>query len=870
MPDWAPHVRARLASLRLSPTRENEIVEEFSQHLDERYRELLVGGTSPDEARDLALEDFQSGDILVRQMAALRQAHVTAPTTLGAPPEHVLSDLSRDLRYAGRVLRRHPVWTATATLSLAVGIGLNAAVFSVVDWVLLRPLPYPAAHELVHIFTAGRDPVTGPSGVTHDEFVTFSRVTAVRQAVGFANTTRILSGAAIEPVHVMVSRVVGNFFATFGVHPDVGRPFSQEEMAAGMAVVVLGHELWQRRFFADPHVVGHSVLIDGAPHTVIGVMPAGRGYPRDAEVWRPLTPAERASDDRDLSLVARLRSGVTPATASVELGPLAQAVSNDIRTAWVDEVHRTDVGSLKASLQALFAAAMLTLLIACANVAALVGAQNGDRIGEIAIRGALGASRARIFRQLMTESLILAIAGGLLGLLFGRWALSALVAMAPVSVPRLTEISLDGRILGVGLVSTVLTGLAVGLAPALRLSSVTRMSVLNRLAWHRRTPPPHARRALVLAQVAVAVVLATGAGLLIRSLYQLVALDHGFAPNRLVAVRVFPPRSFSGDAPRLLRELAAESETVPGVEAVAFSMRLPTQVSGLRTSVSVIGEGELEARAVWRPVSSGYFETVGIPVTAGRPFSRTDSQGAPRVAIVNISFVRELLGGRSAPGIRLTTSFAGEPISVVGVVGDVTPAGEADRPAVYVPVEQSPIGEGHVLVRTAGDPGFLIPALTARLHRIAPDVPLDRVGRVAEALEESRAVTRFVTQLAATFAGLALLLAMIGVYGLSAGDVSARWNELAIRLALGASRRIVLWTVIRPCAAVLVAGTLLGTAVALGAGRGLSSLLHGVSPADLGTFVVAPLLLAGVGLLAAVTAAHRVLKADPAVTLRSN
>jgi predicted permease len=870
MPDWAPHVRARLASLRLSPARENEIVEELSQHLDDRYRELLAGGASPDDATRSALADFQSGNLLAQRMASLQQAHVTAPPTLGASAGRVFSDLWRDLHYAGRTLRRHPIWTATATLSLAIGIGLNAAVFSVVDWVLLRPLPYPESHELVHIFTAGRAPVSGPSGVTHDEFVTFSRAAAVRQAAGFSNTTRILSGAAIEPVHVMVSRVVGNFFATFGVHPDVGRTFSREEMAAGMPVVVLGHELWQRSFFADPQVVGRTVLIDGAPHTVIGVMPAGRGYPRDAEVWRPLTPAERASDDRDLSMVARLGSGVTSANASVELGTLAQAVSNDIRTAWVDEVHRTDVGSIKASLQALFAAAMLMLLIACANVAALVGAQNGDRVGEVAIRGALGASPARIFRQLITESLMLAIAGGLLGLLFGRWALSALVVMAPVSVPRLTEISLDGRILGVGLASTILTGLAVGLAPALRLSSVARTSVLNRLVWHRTTPQPHARRALVLAQVAVAVILASGAGLLIRSLYQLVTLNPGFAPDRLVAVRVFPPRSLSGDAQRLLRELAAESETVPGVEAVAFSMRLPTQVSGLRTSVSVIGEGELDARAVWRPVSSTYFETVGIPVTAGRSFSRTDRQGDPRVAIVNISFVRELLSGRSAPGMRLTTSFAKEPISVVGVVGDVTPAGEAERPAVYVPVEQSPIGEGHVLVRTAGDPRSVIPALSARLHRIAPDLPLDRVGRVAEALEESRAVTRFVTQLAATFAGLALLLAMIGVYGLTAGDVSARWNELAIRLALGASRRNALWTVIRPCAAVLAAGTLLGTAGALGAGRGLSSLLYGVSPADLGTLVVAPLLLAGVGLLAAMTAARRVLRADPAVTLRSN
>ena len=289
-------------------------------------------------------------------------------------------------------------------------------------------------------------------------------------------------------------------------------------------------------------------------------MPSGRGYPRDAEVWRPFTPAERASDDRDLSMVARLRGSATTDTASVELGTLAQAASNGIRTAWVDEVHRTDVGGIRASLQALFSAAMLTLLIACANVAALVGARNGHRVGEVAIRGALGASPARLFRQLITESLLLAIAGGLLGLLFGRWALSALVVMAPISVPRLTEISLDGRILVVGLVGTVLTGLAVGLAPAVRLSSITRTSVLNRLAWHRATPQPHARRALVLAQIAVAVVLATGAGLLIRSLYHLVAVDHGFAPDRLVAVRVFPPRSFGGDAQRLLRELAVESQ----------------------------------------------------------------------------------------------------------------------------------------------------------------------------------------------------------------------------------------------------------------------------------------------------------------------
>jgi predicted permease len=611
------------------------------------------------------------------------------------------------------------------------------------------------------------------------------------------------------------------------------------------------------------------VLIDGAPHTVIGVMPAGRRYPREAEVWRPMTPDERASDDRDLSMVARLRPDVTAATASVELSTLAQAASDGTRTAWADEVHRTDVSSVKAALQALFAAALLTLLMACANVAALVAARNGTRVGEVAIRGALGASRLRIFRQLITESLLLATAGGLLGLLVGRWTLSALVAMAPVSVPRLTEISLDHRILVFGLLATLTTGLAAGLVPALRLSSVTRTAVLNRLGWQRAAPQPHTRRALVLAQITVAVVLASGAGLLVRSLYHLVNLDHGFAPDRLIAVQVFPPRSFAGNAQRLLRDLTDASATVPGVEAAAFSMRLPTQVAGLRTSVGVIGEGALDARAVWRPVSATYFETAGIPLTAGRYFHETDASRAPRAAIVNRSFERDLLGGRAATGLRLVTSFFKEPVSVLGVVGDVTPAGDADRPAVYVLAEQSPIGQGHVLVRTRSDPRAVISSLTTRLRLIAPDLPFDGIGRVAQALEQTRAVTRFVTQLAATFAGLALLLAMMGVYGLTAGDVSARWQELAIRLALGASRREALWTVVRPCAAVLGAGTLLGIGAAAVAARTLASLLHGVSPSDLPTLMTAASLLGVVGLLAAATAARRILKTDPATTLRS-
>ena len=780
-----------------------------------------------------------------------------------------LDDARRDVVYALRMLRRHPITTTTATMSLAIGIGLNAAVFSVVDWVLLRPLPFPASHELVHVFTAGTAPVTGPSGLDYQQFRAFSNATVFRDSAAFSTTTRILAGAGIEPVHSLLARVGGDLFATLGVRPDVGRPFSREEIAGGLPVAVLGHELWRRTFSEDRQIVGRTVSIDGLPYTVIGVMPPHLGYPREAEIWRPLTADERTSDDPDLSLVARLRSGTSAARASAEIATMAQAASNGTRTAWVDDLQRTDAVNVRASLHALFAAAILTLVVACANVAALIGAGAADRAGEMAVRGALGATRPRIFGQLMIESLMLALAGGVLGLLAGHSALRALVAMAPVSVPRLTEISLDSRIVGLGLLAIVLTGMAVGIAPAIRLSGLSRSSVLNRLAWHRATPRPHARRALVFAQVAVAVVLTTGAGLLLRSLHHLVTQDHGFAPDRLVAVRVFPPQSFDGNVQQLFREMAASTEPLPGIEAVAWSLRLPTQVAGLRASLKLAGGGNLSAAAVWRPVSSTYFETVGIPVTAGRRFSPTDTHQAPRVAIVNAALLR-LLDGRSPLGVQLTSSLAKAPVTIVGVVGDVTPGGVPDRPAVYVPVEQSPIGEGHLLVSTQGDPRSAIPALTARLREVAPGFAFDRVGRVAQTLEDSRAATRFVTRAAATSAGLALLLSMIGVYGLTAGDVSVRRREIAIRLALGATRRGVLWTMVRPCAVVLGAGTAIGLAGSVSVGPTMASLLHGVAPTDLPTLVGAPVLLIGIGTLSAGIAASRVLRRDSPSALNSD
>jgi putative ABC transport system permease protein len=402
-------------------------------------------------------------------------------------------DTRRDATYAVRLLRRHPVVTVTAALSLAIGIGINAAVFSVFDWVLIRPLPYPASRDLVRVFTAGTAPVTGPSALTYDEFTTFRHATAIREATAFTIATRVMAGSDIDPAHVVVARVAGDLFVTLGVYPAVGRGFTPEEMAAGAPVVVLGHDLWQRRFSGDRAIAGRRVFIDGAPHTVVGVMPSHRGYPREAEVWRPMTASEREDNDRELSMVGRLPSEATVERASTEIATLAQVASKGTRTAWADDVQRTDTANVSAALRSLVAAAMLTLLIACANVAALVGARGMDRAGEIAVRGALGATRARVLGQLISESLVLALAGGAAGLLLGGWALQVLVAAAPVSIPRLAEISLDGRILGVGMAATLLTGLAVGLTPALRLS---RLAETSGFTPSRGTARRHGRTAV--------------------------------------------------------------------------------------------------------------------------------------------------------------------------------------------------------------------------------------------------------------------------------------------------------------------------------------------------------------------------------------
>jgi predicted permease len=731
--------------------------------------------------------------------------------------------------------------------------------------VLVRPLPFPSAHELVRVFSASTDKPS-PAALKYSEFDSLSHASTLRTAAAFSTATRVMAAPGVDPAHVVVARVAGDLFGTLGVSPRIGAALSA---GAGPREVVLSESIWRSRFAADDGVVGRVVTIDKQPYTVLGVMPAGRGYPADADLWLPLSAAEREDDDRENVMIARLQQGVNSARAGLELATLMRAAS-PTRTAWAEDIQSTEVRGVRKALVALVGSTALLLLMACANVAALLAARGADRAGELAIRGALGASRGRLFRHMLTESVLLALAGGAVGYVLGYTTIDLVKAIAP-PLPRLAEIGLDTRIVAIGAVATLIVGVIVGLAPSWRASRLDLRAGLDAAGSHRASAHGAGRRMLITVQAAMAVVLTVAAALLGRSLQHLITIDHGFSPDRLVAIDLYLRGSAIGDARQLFRELIEASQEVAGVQSAAVAMRLPTDLTGIRTHVSVDGAGpEGAASAILRPVTRGYFETIGLRSIDGRGFTIEDHASAPRVAVVNAAFVREVLNGRAAPGVTLGSDALNGVFRVVGVVGDVNPAGQGDRAAMYVSLDQVQVGSGSLVVRTKGALTS-VPALVARLRSAAPTLALDRIRKVSDVLGTGAAVARFNALLAASFAALALMLAAIGVYGVTAGEVSARWRELAVRLALGGTRSDVLWTIMRPAAAALTLGIGIGVVASIGLGRWTASLYHDVARVDVLTLtlVLVPLLLVAVGVAATSVAAWRVLRADPAATLRA-
>ncbi len=801
----------------------------------------------------------------------------------------------KDLRIAIRGLVRTPALTAAALVALALGIGANTAIFSVVDGVLLRPLPYPRAGRLTLLIDSNPTAGFPRFAASPPNFADWRAQThSFTDLAAFTGTNLSLTAPGVEPERIQGARVSAGFFAVMGVPPALGRAFrAQEDRPGAGDVVVLSRRLWQRRFGADPGVVGRRVTLDGTPHTVVGVAPEGFYFPsRDTEAWVPLAlendPKQRGA--HYLGVIGRLADGVTLEQAQAEMSAIARRLEQqypDNDTGWgVNLLLLRDrvVEDVRPALLVLMVTVGVVLLIACANVANLLLARMAAREREIAIRGALGAARWRLVRQFLAESLVLALAGGLVGLGLGVAGTRALVAMSADAIPRASEIGLDWTVLGFTLALALATGLVFGLLPALHASKGDLQGAL-REGGRGQSAGGRARLvrdALVLVEVAAALVLLVVAGLLIRTFVGLQGVSPGFDPSGVMTLRLSLPEStYPDDASQaaFYERLSERLRAIPGVEASGTGFPLPLGGSSYVLSFAVEGRpapAPNQSPKSWmRFVTPGYLQALGIPLVRGRGLAVSDRAGVPRVAVVSRTFAATNFPGEDPIGHRITFGDPTDPdaewVEIVGVVGSVRDQSLAEEPngETYLSAFQTPLDVATVVARTAGDPAALAPALRAAVHDVDPNLPVYRVETMEAVVADSLADRRFNAMLLALFAGLALVLASVGVYGVISYSVSQRTSEMGLRLALGAERREVTAMVVRQGMARVGIGVAVGLAGAFLAGRFLRSLVVGITVRDPLTFAAVALVLLAVALFATWLPARRATRVDPVVALRS-
>jgi len=799
--------------------------------------------------------------------------------------------LRHDLRYAFRALRQHPGFTLTAVLTLGLGIGANVASFSVVNAVLLRPLPFEHADRLVRVW--GLHPEIGHESASLPDFLDWRAQTPSLASLSAVSNTRFTLTGTGEPEMIRGAFVTADFFQTLGVDPLRGRTFTPgEDTRAAGRVTVLGEGLWRRRFGGDPAVLGRSIRLNGTPYTVVGIVPATARIQGPVDAWTTLvtdTTLGRRSDF--LHVVGRLRPGASLARVQQEMATVGRRLAaryTETNTHWsvdVEPLRDSMVGPVRTALLLFMVAVGLVLLIACANVANLMLARAAAREHEIVIRTALGASRSRLFRQLLTESVLLAVLGGGLGVLLAAWGVQGLTTLAPGTLPRAEEIGLDGRVLAFALALSLATGLLFGLAPAARLAGGTLSGGLRAGGRSVAGGPAlrQLRGALVLGEVAVAFVLLVGAGLLVRSFERLLRVEPGFRTEGLFTARLLLPRTrYAADDKQaaFLAQVTDRLSALPSVRSAAVVTDAPLGDSPPYVGF-VIADQPAPAAGTVHDVelfsaSPGYFGTLGIPLMLGRLFDASDHAGAPLVAMVNQAAVARYFGGRSPLGARLTfdepTDSAAQWMTVVGVVGDIHHAGleEAPYPQVYLPVAQSP-GRWMVLVaRTATrDPIALGPAVRQVVASLDPDLALSELSTMQQRIAGATARPRLSAIVLGSFAVAALLLAALGIYGVVSYGVLQRTRELGIRMALGAGQGTVLAMVLRQGMAPVAAGISAGIAVAWGVARVLRSLLFQVGTTDPATFVGVTLFLSGAALLACYLPARRAARSDPVAALRA-
>jgi putative ABC transport system permease protein len=886
VPDWKAEIRRWLQNLQLEPAREAAIVEELAHYLDDCYAELLAGGATEAEAYRQTLTELQGSELLAHELRRAERQVAPEPIVLGTNRRtNMLADLWQDLRYGARMLLKNPGFTLITVITLALGIGVNAAIFSVVDGVLLRPLPYQQADRLARIWSA--NPGTGQRYLetSYQDFRQFKQQSrAFAGMAAYSEAPRILRDDRSEPSNITVARISDGFFPTFGVRPEAGRDFLPEEYERGAPSVILGHRLWQSRYAGNPDIIGRTVTIDGAPHTVVGIMPQGYAYPRTADLWRPLTEAEKQDDDPELSIIARLAPGVTMERADAEVSAIAQRIAttgsaaggNSRRTAWAQTMQAMVVRDVRTPLLVLMGAVALVLLIACANVANLLLARGLSRQQEIAIRTALGASRLRVARQLLTESILIAALGGAAGLLLGAWALKAIMLFSPDDIPRLGEVALDGRVVAVMITVTTLAGIVFGLVPALQASQLDPHNALKSgsrgggaFAKHRL------RQGLVIAEVALATILAISGGLLMKSFGRLVNFDHGFRAENVLVVPITLRGQINPQFAAFYEQVLEQAPALPQVESASLALATPMEARGVfRRPFRIEGQPAMPEKELsqigLRPITADYFETVSIPLLSGRTFNEQDRAGTQVVAVVNQTFVQTFFPQGKPVGRRLQSeALKGQSILIVGVVADALPeAGAASIPALYVPFSQFPVPGMSLLLRTAGNPLSLVPTIRERIRALDPNVPLDKIYPLEQKVAEATISPRFTMLLVGLFAALGMSLAAVGIYGVVSHAVTERGKEIGIRRALGAQTAWILWVVVRQGMTLTLLGLVIGLLIAGGATRLMNTLLFSVSATDPVTFAIVSALLIVVALLACWLPALRASRVDPLVALR--
>ncbi|HEU4431966.1 MAG TPA: ABC transporter permease [Pyrinomonadaceae bacterium] len=807
-----------------------------------------------------------------------------------------MDTLFKDISYGWRGLAKHPGFTAIVVITLALGIGASTAIFSVVNSVMLRRLPYPTADRIVAIQELNADgeqrQVTGPN------FLDWRAQNTVFEHLAAIKKTSVNLTLADQAERIDLAQTSANFFDVFGIRPQLGRLFVAGDEEAGHApVVVLSDSLWRRRFGADPGVVGQQVSLDGANYTAIGIAPAGFQYPNKTEAWLPplklapevgptIEPTQRRGMGY-LYAIALLKPGVSVTQAASEMETITARLrqqypeSNNRRFNRVVALQDHLVGKSETMLKLLFGAVLFVLLIACANVANLLLANATARSKEMAIRAALGASRIRVMRQLLTESLMLALAGGVLGLVLSSYGVKAIITLLPPDFPRLNEIGMDWRVFAFTLGASLLTGLLFGFAPALHLSRTDVQDAMKETSRGSAGGARHTRlrHALIVTEVALSVVLLAGAGLLFRSFLRLQAVEPGFTPQQVLTARLSPAGPQFQTDDELIRfydQVLERTRAIPGVQSAGMINVLPL-TSGPTVAFQIEGRPIVSvdklAPTDFRNVSPDYFRTMNIPVLKGRAFTAQDDSNAPPRLMINQALAQRDFPNEDPVGKRVTFGTpSGETVwfEIIGVTANVRSLElrEEAPPELYFTSKQSLFENMAVVVRSTVKPESIAPALRQAVAEVDRTVPISQVKTMEHIVSESVTQPRFNLFLLGMFSGLALLLSVAGIYGVTAYTVTQRTHELGIRIALGAQVGDVLRMILGQGMAVIAAGIAIGLIAAFALMRLLNSLLFGVTATDPFTFIGITVVLIVAGLLACYIPARRATKVDPLTALR--